>query len=465
MPETLVIRLPDNPSAPAEWVVVDADGGLRLAATEGELESALPAAEGRRVVALVGAAQVLRTAVTIPLRNPAKIRQALPFALEEQLAGDVEGQHFACARRDADGLVEVAVADRELVDGWRAACEAAGLRLDGLYAESDAVAAVPNTLTVWLGPEQAIVRDAAGMITVADHDALQATLDLLLAQDEAPPAGVQGSVAEPDSADVVDTDPTAAGELDQPDDEPLDNEQVDELAATVTEGPVNLLVYAHPAVHERHAMLWEMLRLRVASLDVRLLEDRGLGRLAAELINTGGVNLLQGAYAPKTEIAIHWPQWRVAALLLAGFTALFLLRQGIELWQLSSEEQRLDTAAEQLLLASFSDAAATDDPWPELRRRLGVIEAEEQVLLGPGFAEGIAAVANAFTGTPDLEMEALSYRDGKLDLQLLAPNVASLDQLRRKIAEPGEFAAEIQSANPDDEKIKGRLKIEAAGGA
>jgi type II secretory pathway component PulL len=62
-------------------------------------------------------------------------------------------------------------------------------------------------------------------------------------------------------------------------------------------------------------------------------------------------------------------------------------------------------------------------------------------------------------------METLSYRSGEIDLQLLAPDVAALDQLRQKISEPGKFVAEIQSANPDNDVIKGRVQIMAADGS
>jgi type II secretory pathway component PulL len=60
-------------------------------------------------------------------------------------------------------------------------------------------------------------------------------------------------------------------------------------------------------------------------------------------------------------------------------------------------------------------------------------------------------------------METLSFRGGELDLQLTAPDVAALDRLRQLISEAGQFTAEIQSANPDEDLIKGRIQITAAG--
>ena len=57
-------------------------------------------------------------------------------------------------------------------------------------------------------------------------------------------------------------------------------------------------------------------------------------------------------------------------------------------------------------------------------------------------------------------METVSFRSGVLDLQLIAPDVAALDRLRQLISDPGRFSAEIQSANPSDDVIKGRMHIE-----
>ena len=265
MPETLVIRLPDSPAAAADWVVVDADGTLRVAAAEGPLQTAAELAEGRRVIALAPAQSVLRTAAVIPLKNPAKIRQALPFALEEQLAGDVDDQHFACGKRDATGKVEVAVVTHAILQGWQEQCAAAGLRLDGLYAESDALGALPNTLTVLVGVDRSIIRDGGGLITVADHDSLHATLELLMSQENAPVTAPAALPSEATAGPDAEADAAAA------------EGEAAATAEALGAGPVNLLVYEHPAVQERHAMLWELLRLRVASLDIRLVDDGGPG--------------------------------------------------------------------------------------------------------------------------------------------------------------------------------------------
>jgi len=444
MAESLVIRLAAEPDTASDWIAVDSGGRPVSQLGSGALSDAAQAAEGRKIVALAPASSVLRTVAQIPLKGASKIRQALPFALEEQLAGAVEAQHFACGKKDAQGLVPVAVVNRGALDLWTTALEEAGLRANALYAESDCIAAVPNTVTIVIDLETVIIRDAKGIATVADHDSLEAILELLMG----------------DAGHPTDTEPqreeTAVLESPHPDaDRP----------AELPQEPLHIVVYVHEERHAPHAMLFETLRLRVASLNVKLLPQGSLlPRLASEVVNSGGVNLLQGDYAPKTELSVRWQHWRTAVSLLVAVLIVMLMRTGIDYWQLSRSEIALDTAAQQLLSSTFPGADNTPDPWAELRARLGSAEIANPAANAAGFADAVEAVAAAFATSGDIELEALSYRDGKLDVQLLAPNVERLDQLRQGIISSGEFEAEIQSANPDDKGIKGRMKVFAAGG-
>ena len=447
MPETLVIRLPDSADAAAECLVVDGTGAPLGDIVSGALNTLAELAGGRRVIGLAPASSVLRTRAEIPLKAKAKIQQALPFALEEQLAGDVDDQHFAFAGRDTGGRIPVAVVARESIDNWIGQLSEAGLSADALYAESDALAAVPSTLTLLVDGDRVVIREADGSATVADPDSLQTIVELLLdahAGETTAPTGPDDDDAE---AAVIEDDED-------------DNETP--IADEVVGDPINLLVYCRESDHERFAVLWDMLRLRVDSMDIRILPDGALPRLASQIVNEGGVNLLQGVYAPRRELPLEWQLWKLPGILLAAFVAIMLIRGGVDLWQLGAEEQALDAAAAELLQNTFPGVTASDDPWSALRSRLGASDSPVDTG-GPGFAEAAEALADAYSQTAGLNIEALSYRDGNVDLQLVAPSVDRLEQLRKGIAEAG-FAAEIQSANPDGDTIKGRVRISTTGG-
>src|SRR6266581_1257870 len=123
--DRLELWLPRNwPAEDSElrWRRVAAGGAVQKGAQRG-LEGLAPAEE---VIVWTPAAETLLLRARLPTRSAAKIVQALPFALEEQLIDPPERLHFAFAH-EADGALAVAVTRRERMESWLAALAAAGL--------------------------------------------------------------------------------------------------------------------------------------------------------------------------------------------------------------------------------------------------------------------------------------------------------------------------------------------------
>jgi general secretion pathway protein L len=58
----------------------------------------------------------------------------------------------------------------------------------------------------------------------------------------------------------------------------------------------------------------------------------------------------------------------------------------------------------------------------------------------------------------------VSYRDNSVDLHIMAPSVDVLERIRQQAQARG-VSAEIQSANPKDNRIDGRLQLKVPQGA
>ena len=99
MSEYLVIRLGDDRDAAVSWIVVDSNGTRLGPPAAGPLADAVPDVQGRDVIVLVPATNVLTTTVDIPVRGGSRLQAALPFALEEYLADDIDTLHFAAGPR------------------------------------------------------------------------------------------------------------------------------------------------------------------------------------------------------------------------------------------------------------------------------------------------------------------------------------------------------------------------------
>ncbi|MEZ5476358.1 MAG: type II secretion system protein GspL [Thiolinea sp.] len=71
------------------------------------------------IILLIPGRDVLLTQVTLVTTNSRHLKQALPYALEENLVGDPADQHFVWqARADSPHVFDVAVIRRDILKGW-----------------------------------------------------------------------------------------------------------------------------------------------------------------------------------------------------------------------------------------------------------------------------------------------------------------------------------------------------------
>jgi general secretion pathway protein L len=85
------------------------------------------AAAGRRPLLVARGEYITLSAAKVPGRNRNTWLKALPYALEEYLADDVEKLHFAPGEPTPTGDIPVAVVQHQLLSGWLASCAQAGV--------------------------------------------------------------------------------------------------------------------------------------------------------------------------------------------------------------------------------------------------------------------------------------------------------------------------------------------------
>lgn len=417
MSEFLVIQLEGAPDAPASWIVVDETGTLLSAVTSGSLEQAAPLGAGRRIIVLVPAAAVLRTRAEVPVKSGGKLMQALPFALEEQVADDVDELHFAAGSREADGRLAVAVVRRETIDEWMQRLAAAKLEPGAMYAESDALGCTPNTATLLLQEDGAVLAGPDGMLVTMDTDNVESLCELWLTRQQ---------------------------------------------AENAERPPLHVVVYGSPALLDMFTPRLERLRAQAQTLEFLALNDGPLPRLAARIVTAPGVDLLQGAYARRSHWSAWWPAWRATAALLVATLALGLAVQWGEIHGLRREIRALDVTIDQAFHYVFPDAGPITDPQAELSARL--LELGGQQNAGSReFMDTLAVLARALGTDSRIRIEAFNYRPGTLDLRLRTPSVESLDQLQQSVSGTGTLQAQIQSANTEGNEVIGRLHITRSG--
>jgi general secretion pathway protein L len=416
MSEYVVIRLAAEDQA-VEWVLVDSNGTRRSGVSSGNLEQAAIEVGDHAVIALVPAEDVLLTSVHIPVRSVAKIRTALPFALEENLADDVEDLHFAMGDKQENNRLPVAVVAREKMSRWLERLNEVGIVPVILAAENHGLAKIPGTLSVLVDDKTTMFNDGA---------------DAEFSMQDVKPSEVL----------------VIAGQLGE-------TQQED------GEDSGHLVVFCTSEQDENLSHDWIALRHELHSVDVNVLPDGVLPKLAVTVAAGHGINLLQGLYGKKTEYGTLLRPWKIAALLLLGLTVVGMAMKGVGYYQLLQDEATLRAQfnAEYRLLRpgdtrEIIDPVATVE---SLRRGAGTSSAPQVFL--PSLRE-LGAALDANSGAA---IEAISYRAGVVDLQLTAPDVATLDKIQKAVSASGRFQASIKSTNQVADKINGNIQIREAG--
>ena len=413
MPDALIIRLaatagsPDAASQPAaQWLLVDAAGARLGVVLSGELPEAAQLAVGRKVIVLVPGAEVHLAQPMLPAKRGAQLDQVIRYALEDQLATDVDALHFAKGKRASNGATPVAAVEIKSMRAWLEALASAGITPDALYSEADVLPASSGL---------ALVVDR-GWVYVRRGDT-RAALDV------------------------------------QPIDEAL------QLALGGADDlPTDAIVYVAQTDYEANPVAFEALRER--ALQVKLLPEGALPLFALGAIQDSAVNLLSGPYARKKTWNAQLAPWRIAAVLALVALGLHVTVSALQFWQLARAERQLDQRIRDVVTQTLPGVQVRDTrrARQQFEAQLGAVNATG----GTGLLGGLDALATTLEQVPDTRIEALAYRSKTIDLRITAPNVDALARVQQLVGEQG-FQAEIQSATPQNNKVEGRLQLKLPG--
>ena len=417
MAEYLVIRLQSGDDL-ASWIAVDDTGARRSPPVSGPLAEAAGDVGDRNVIVLLPAADVLTVTIDLPARG-ARLLAALPFALEDQVADDVEDLHFAPGKRLPNGRLPVAVISHERMQHWLERLSAADIRPARIVAENQGLAIIPNTMSLLVSGERLMFNNgldtefAVEQLTPLDLVAASGAMQTETAEDEQPPSR-------------------------------------------------HLLVYCEPADEDRYHRDWNALRDELDGVDINLLPDGVLPRLAVTVASGAGVDLLAGPYGEKAEMSKLFLPWRRAAILLLALFVAGIAGKGVDYYRLLGEEAELKAQ----FITEYREIRPNDTR--EVVDPVGTVRSLQRSLGGPAgaapvFLPSLQQLSRALAQNRSAEVEQISYRAGVVNISLTAPDVTTLDRIQQLVSESARFTAEIKSTVQDGDRINSRIEITEEG--
>lgn len=404
MSSRLILRLDADPESPPIWLRQDGDGKILDSGTCEDLPGLAERAGGQPLILLAPGPRVLLTRASVPTQNRQKLLKALPYALEDQLADDVDQLHFVPCLRNADGSWSVAVVERGWLDSWLTRLADHGLKPERMTPDILCLPWAPGQWTVLADANTALVRTGSHSGFAGDTPNLDTLLAVAL--DEA-------GAAQPEKLVLLKTDDAAIPPL-----------------------PPTLDAIA----------------------DIRQPVSDFLPVLAQQADHGNPVNLLCGDYAPVHGRQNLWRPWAAAGVLFAIWLVLDTGQALLDQRAMRAELGSLDTRITQLLQQVYPQTRDTRQARTRLENRLAQLSGGRQQ--GDDLLDTLLVVGPVLSREQAVRLTGLSWRTGNLELELNTDSLQSLDQFKQALDGTDGISAEVRSARTEEnDGVQGRLMV------
>lgn len=385
MRETLYIRLRSaSPDAPTAYCIAAADARLSWDIQQDTLANVLARAKNRRLVLLVPGEDVRLTQVRVPAKSAAKVLQATPYTLEEQLAEDVDTLHFSLGPMQSDGSWPVVIVSRARMDQWLAPLREAGLAPDAVYPE---MLCLPEPETPrW----SVLAEDDHLTVRTGSWSGFSCMLEDL-------PLYLQAAGATPETILRIVVPRTFNGDF------------------TRLEQPVELLPgFSQP-----------------------------LEALLQHLQPSRCISLLQGGYSQGTDYQRLLQPWRVAAMLLAAWIVVAGIDHGVQAFKLGKQVTAQDERNAERFRQLFPSEQRIVDLSTQAEQQMALLQGGGQK---GSFMPLMETLSQAMGAASGLTVKGVQFRDGKLFVRLNGSDLQQLETLRGWFAQNRGATMEVTAA-------------------
>ena len=142
-------------------------------------------------------------------------------------------------------------------------------------------------------------------------------------------------------------------------------------------------------------------------------------------------------------------------MLAACVCAVLFAGKWLELSQLQKQEAALDSQ-----IANAFEQALPGARMQRPRRQVQSALENIGVVNNDGFTSRMAQIAASLSTQPQTKLRTIGYRNGRFDLDLNTDDVPTLDALKSELGKRGSLDMSVQSANREDNTVRGRVRIE-----
>jgi general secretion pathway protein L len=400
---TTIIKLNEYSLNLSEWMTVDEMGRQITAPESGDLMNLPSEHKLNTIIVLLPATEVSTSFLNLPIKSINKIKTAIPFALEEDLACDINLLHFSFKKIKYKDSIPVCVIDKNKFNEYRKLLINSGINAHVITSEIFGLPMIQRTVNVLIEPNKTLINNGSDKAYALENDSV---IDL--------------------------------------------HELIDEVKEDVN----HVQVYLDYSCQDKYKNIQE----NQDGIDIQLLEGSSLQKLSQIIVNSDYVNLLQGEYAAQIEYKKYLQPWRYSAYLLLGLMIILMTSKTINYFQATNYETTLSSRFLDEYKKFQPNANNISDPI----RIVTAIKNNNSVKINTSFfLSSLQQLSKAVNDNDGVFLTSITYQENVTIIRLTAPNVTLIDTIRKTIIQNGIFQAKILSTNKINNNVQSRIEIKA----
>jgi general secretion pathway protein L len=413
MSETLLIHYNIDHPHQATWSQCNEAGELTGRITTGSLDELSAIADRQHAVVLLNSQCLHINQLQLPTQNLQKMIKAVPYAIEEFIAEDIDDFHFVIAKNKHNNSTAVVGIDKSTLNNIVQVFQDANITIDKIIPDALCLAAAADSRQ-WV------------CLNYGDDSYLQTdTLNGMVFSHEVFPYVMTSKLQEESENEALPEKILLFCEQENP----------DAFAQVVIENDnietINIVYNTHPLVvfcaHYKQAM---------------------------------PLNLLQHKFKPKRKTSGYWHQWRLAASLAMLWLVLNLSLSGFQLAKLQDENNITSAQIENIYKKTFPDSRKIVNPRVQMEQKLNELKNSS----GNNSNSILYLLAESF-GTlsqdkSNITLQTLTFRNNRMEIGLDSTNLQAIESLNKNLNSNTKIKSEITSSSSEKDKVKGNLRIE-----
>ena len=412
MSETLLIHYNIEHPQQATWALCNDAGELTGKLSTGSLDELSKISANHTAVVLLNSQCLHINKLRLPTQNMQKMIKAVPYAIEEFIAEDIEDFHFVISKNKHDDTTSVVGIDKTTLKNIIEVFQGSNIVVEKI---------IPDVLCLTASSKQWTCLNF-GQDTYLQTD----TFDGMVLSHEVLPYVIKKRLQ--DETQVKPDKILLFSEQDNP--SVFDELQIDDTDIEI----INISYNTHPLVV-----------------------------FCGQYKQALALNLLQQKFKPKRKSSGQWQHWRLAASLAAVWLTLHLGVTGFQYSQLKDKNNVTKAKIEKIYKSAFPESRKIINPRSQMEQKLKELKGDSSSS-GNGL---IFLLAESF-GTIDqdkenISLQSINFRNNKMELRLDSANLQAIETLNKELNNNKNIKAEITSSSSEKDKVRGNIQIEGRG--